>query len=280
VKKVFSLLMVVVAAQMATANAAESDRMTLGNAPTPWTFPGVSAGSPVGFGANWGIAYMGVGIQAQNRTQKQLGHKGPDGNVGAGFGIGDSTKYVGLEVGIDVDSIYKNKTGTHSALRTMFSNVPSFDHGGVSLKIHRMVGTFTSVAIGRENVLEWGQPKYLVESWYAAGTHVFVLDSESEPFSALTVSAGLGTKRFQTLPNFRAGKNGVGVFGAAGLRVVKWASVIVDWTGSALNMGASFTPFGKTLFFISPTVADVAVSGGGNPGARFALSIGYAYNFL
>ena len=62
-----------------------------------------------------------------------------------------------------------------------------------------------------------------------------------------------------------------------GLQVIPLASVIADWTGQDLFLGASIVPFRRIPLFIVPGVADVTGKAGN--GARFVLGVGYGIHF-
>ena len=62
-----------------------------------------------------------------------------------------------------------------------------------------------------------------------------------------------------------------------GLRAIDRVSLIADWTGQDLNLGASIVPFRNLPLVITPAVADV--TGNAGDGARFILGVGYAISY-
>jgi len=59
---------------------------------------------------------------------------------------------------------------------------------------------------------------------------------------------------------------------SVGVRVLSPLSLIADWTGQDLMLGASIVPFVRLPLFIAPAFADVTGSAG--DGARFVLGVG------
>ncbi len=223
--------------------------------------PGSSSGSPTAFGADFGSVFTGASFQERTRFTSSS-----DGAVSAGFGLGNATKAVGLEIAVSVLDL-TSRGGDDRA----------FDRGSVSFKLHRRLPNNFAVAVGYENALVWGFTD-AGSSFYGVGSKIFQFqDSPRQPFSSLTVSLGLGNGRFRTEDDFNADKKTVNVFGSAGLRVLEPVSVIADWTGQDLTLGASIAPFRNIPIVITPAIADVTGSAG--DGSRFILGIGYSYSF-
>lgn len=223
--------------------------------------PGSSSGSPTAFGADFGSVFTGASFQERTRFTTSS-----DGAVSAGFGLGNATKAVGLEVAVSVLD-----------LTSRGSDDRAFDRGSVSLKLHRRLPNNFAVAVGYENALVWGFTD-AGSSFYGVGSKIFQFqDSPRKPFSSLTVSLGVGNGRFRTEDDFNADNKTVNVFGSAGLRVLEPVSVIADWTGQDLTLGASIAPFRNIPIVITPAIADVTGSAG--DGSRFILGVGYSYSF-
>lgn len=227
----------------------------------PAASPGSSSGSPTAFGADFGSIFAGASYQARTRFTNSA-----DGAISAGFGLGDATKAVGLEVAVSVLD-----------LTSRGSDDQAFDRGSISFKLHRRLPNNFAVAIGYENALVWGFTD-AGSSFYGVGSKIFQFqDSPSKPFSSLTVSLGVGNGRFRTEDDFNADKKTVNFFGSAGLRVLEPVSIIADWTGQDLTLGASIAPFRRIPIVITPAIADITGSAG--DGSRFILGIGYSYSF-
>ncbi len=223
--------------------------------------PGSSSGSPTAFGADFGSVFTGASFQERARFTSSS-----DGAVSAGFGLGNATKAVGLEIAVSVLDL-TSRGGDDRA----------FDRGSVSFKLHRRLPNNFAVAVGYENALVWGFTD-AGSSFYGVGSKIFQFqDSPRQPFSSLTVSLGLGNGRFRTEDDFNADKKTVNVFGSAGLRVLEPVSVIADWTGQDLTLGASIAPFRNIPIVITPAIADITGSAG--DGSRFILGVGYSYSF-
>lgn len=227
----------------------------------PAASPGSSSGSPTAFGADFGSAFAGVSFQERTRFTDTS-----DGAVSAGFGLGDASKAVGLEVAVSVLDL-SSRNGDDRA----------FDRGSFSFKLHRRFPNNFAVAVGYENAIVWGFTD-AGSSFYGVGSKIFQLqDSPQKPFSSLTMSLGVGNGRFRTEDDFNDDKETVNVFGSAGLRVLEPVSVIADWTGQDLTLGASIVPFRNLPIVITPALADITGSAG--DGSRFILGVGYSYSY-
>jgi hypothetical protein len=175
------------------------------------------------------------------------------------MGIGDSSEYVGLEASVGI------------------LDASHFKNGNVSLKLHRMLPEGFGVSVGRESVVKWGEVDSRDQAWYGAVSKVFFLRDETELFSAIYLTAGLGDGRFRSEADRDADKKTINVFGSFGVRVVQPVSLIADWTGQDLNVGASITPFRTLPIYINPTLADVSRRAG--DGVRFLLGVAYVASF-
>ncbi|WP_261222245.1 S-layer homology domain-containing protein [Ancylothrix sp. D3o] len=224
--------------------------------------PGSSSGSPTAFGADYGNAFIGASFQARTRYTNLS-----DGAVSFGFGVGDAQKSVGLEVAVAVLDLANSGRGDPGTL----------GRGSVSFKLHRILPDDMAVAVGVENLLVWGGTDSGT-SLYGVVSKVFRLqDSPEKPFSSLTASVGLGTGRFKSEWDFENGQGSVNVFGSLGLRVAEPVSLIADWTGQDLTLGASIVPFRNIPLVITPAFADI--TGNAGDGARFILGIGYSFPY-
>ncbi|MGK7899677.1 MAG: hypothetical protein AB4372_40195 [Xenococcus sp. (in: cyanobacteria)] len=219
--------------------------------------PTVSIVNPIAFGANLGQIFGGFGFQARTRYTNSA-----DGALGVGFGLGDSQRAVGFDVTIAVLSLLGDD---------------SFERGGISFKMHRLLPESFAIAVGYENGVVWGGTDG-GQSLYGTVSKFFPLkDNIKEPFSELTLNFGLGGGRFRSEGSIRDDINEVGVFGSVGIRVVEPMSLIFEWSGQDLNIGASFMPSQEIPLTINLAGADI--TGNAGDGTRFIMSIGYNYLF-
>lgn len=219
--------------------------------------PGSSSGSPTAFGADWGRVFAGFGFQERTRYTDES-----DGSLSVGIGLGDAQRVVGVEV-------------TAAALSLLGDD--AFERGGISFKVHRLLPNDFAVAAGVENLIVWGDTD-AGSSGYGVVSKMFRLrENTREPLSQLTLSLGLGGGRFRSEDAIEDDDGSINIFGSAGLRVLEPVSLIADWTGQDLNLGASIAPFRNFPLVITPAVADVTNNAG--DGARFILGIGYNYAF-
>jgi len=216
---------------------------------------GSSVGSPTAFGADWGDAFLGASFQARARNTSRS-----DGGVSFGFGLGDADRAVGLEVAVSVVDLIGD----------------TFEDGGVSLKLHRVLPNNFGVAVGVENATTWGSTDGGSSVYGVVSKIIPLRDDPADPLSKLTLSLGLGGGRFRSESDVEAGNESVNVFGSIGIQALERVSLIADWTGQDLNLGASIVPFNFPLI-ITPAIADV--TGNAGDGARFILGVGYAISF-
>lgn len=216
----------------------------------PVVAPGIAFGSPTAFGAGWGQAFAGVGGQTISSGEDDL-----DGSALLGFGLGDPRRLWGLEVAMNVISLQEG-----------FG-----EDGNWNLKAHRTLPWRAALAVGIEDTGGWGAAKDTESSTYAAYTQVIDLspDSPKRPLS-LAFTLGVGDERFAD-PD-----SSTGVFGAVSLALHRQGSVIVDWTGRDLNVGASVVPFYRIPLVLTVGFTNLAEE---YEDTEFAAGVGYLHQF-
>jgi len=217
---------------------------------------GSSINTPTAFGAQTGNIFFGATYQEQVRFFDE-----DDGAVVVGFGVGDARRIVALETAVSIYDLFGD----------------TFEDGGVSFKLHRLIGDDLAVAIGVENAIVWGNTDG-DQSVYGVVSKVFRLrENPSDPFGRLTASVGLGGGRFRSEEAIEDKEGTTNVFGSVGLQVVEPVTLIADWNGQDLYLGASIVPIQGVPLVITPAVADVTGNAGDDP--RFILGIGYGLSF-
>ncbi len=261
------------------------------SAPTS-TFPVGGLGTPTAFGANWGDFFLGAGYQGNTRpniysnanlpsspnatpAEKQQGPETYAYSVG--LGLGDARSFLGLET---VATTY-NRSGA--------GNPGSFENGGVSFKLHKLLGDNFAIAGGIENAITFGNnpgtPGFGtnggVQSAYGVASLILNPDPNMGFFSNTTLSVGAGGGRFRSVGDIRNpnAKDNVNVFGSLGTRLFSNVSLVGDWNGQDLSVGLPITiPFGGgSALQITPAIVDIA-----NPetgGSRFSVSGGLGFHF-
>jgi hypothetical protein len=225
--------------------------------------PGSSSGTPTAYGAEFGDVFFDAGYQQRARYTRDLPwRQGSDGWVGLGFGLGNSRRSLGIELAFT----------SFSTIRSGFFRTTSF-----SFKVHRALPWNLAVAYGWDDAIhssgtDGGSSQYGVLTSY-----IRTRESSESPFSSVTLSVGVGNSRFLPEQAFYDGRNGVNAFGSIGVRVFSPISLLADWTGQDLMLGASIVPFARVPLFITPSFADV--TGNAGDGARFVLGVGMNFNF-
>ncbi len=220
--------------------------------------PGIAIGVPTGFGADYGDAFAAVGFQSRTRYRDAA-----DGGAVLGFGLGNATDLVGLEIAV-----------------TGFGTFRSCCRGGISPKLHRILPGNSSLAVGYENAITWGEMEGGGEatdagrSLYLVGTKVFRLRPDPASFlGSGAVTLGAGNGRFRREGDILDERERVNPFGSLSFRVMDRASVIGSWTGQDLVAGFSIVPFRSIPLFVTPAVADLTTT------PRFVLGIGYGFSY-
>jgi len=228
--------------------------------------PSISFTVPTGFGASAGNAFIGVGYQSSTRV-----NDGQDAGFSLGVGLGDPKDLVGLEL-----AYINYATGFRSGF---------LENGGFSFKIHRLIAENTSVAIGVENAIVYGGADAIPSVYGAISSILQLQDSPEKPFSSIGFTFGIGGGRFRSISDINTLQGTVNVFGAVAVRVFEPISLIADWSGQTLSVGASIKPFRDIPLVITPGITDIAGDNtngtrfNGLNGLRFTLGVGYGINF-
>jgi hypothetical protein len=178
--------------------------------------------TPGGWGASAGMVFVGAGTVT---PQVYTNHS--DGSVGAGFGLGNPEKNMGVELSVAMMDVDK---------------MDNFSYG---IKVHHIIADGTSIALGGINLFHDKNKSDADESFYVAISHaVQSLPSEYQPNqSKLHVSVGVGNGMFSRMsPDDIAagkGKHGTRVFGSTAYEVFKATNIIVEWSGINMNSGIS-----------------------------------------
>jgi hypothetical protein len=236
-------------------------------------------GTPSAFGAEWGNFFLGAGYQNETRPTifTPIGTapgtaKGTDTYAySVGLGLGDARSFLGLET---VATTY-NRTGAGS-----------FENGGVSFKLHKLLGDNFAIAGGYENAITFGNNPVTQDgginggrTGYGVASLILNPDPNAGFFSNTTLSVGAGAGRFRTVGDIRANKDTVNVFGSLGTRLSPNFSLVADYNGQDLGIGLPITiPFGGgSAFQVTPALVDISNSETG--GSRFVVSGGLGFKF-
>jgi len=222
--------------------------------------PGVTVGTPVAFGADWGDVYVGaVGVNRQRYYPPSRGRRNLDGAVVAGVGLGNAEETVGLEL----------SAASYSTFRRGF-----FTRMGVSVKAHRMLPANLALAVGVENALVRG-PVDAERSTFAVISRGWTRGPWN-PFRGVTASVGVGNGRFRSEDDWLADRNTIGYFFNAAVYLADPISVIADYNQD-LNLGISIVPIPGIPLSITGAVLDV--TGRAGDGRRYSIGVGTGHSF-
>jgi hypothetical protein len=157
-----------------------------------------------------------------------------------------------------------------------------FKTGSFTFKIHKLLNQDTSVAIGAENVLDYGGSD-TPHSYYVAATERFRLqESREKPFSRLYVTVGAGNGRFRDLnltPKAPLGLVGSQIrpIASAAVNIFPALNAFGEYNGHEFNLGASIVPVARLPFVITPTINDIGHRTANY--SRFTIAAGYAFQY-
>lgn len=219
--------------------------------------PALSISIPSGFGLDNNTGFVSATYQQRTRYGNVS-----DGGVGVGIGIGDARKAVGAEL---------------SYTSASFGGSRDFGSGGFNVKLHRQLADDLSVAAGWNGAVNLGGGNDFENSLYGAVTKIFrTREDINSLFSRVAVTAGVGNGQFRSEKAVAEETNGVNAFGNVAVRVAEPVSLIAEWSGQDLGVGASIAPFKNIPLVITPAVRDIV---GAGDGPRFVLGTGMAFKF-
>ncbi|MDJ0697404.1 hypothetical protein [Mastigocoleus sp. MO_188.B34] len=222
-----------------------------------YSSPSLSIYVPVGYGSDNNTGFVAASYQDRTR----LGNKN-DAAIGFGAGFGDSRKSVGVVLSYTLASFGTNR---------------DFGTGGFNVKVHRQFKGGWAAAVGMNGFLNIGDDNDFEHSLYGVATKIFrIRDDINKPFSRIAVTAGIGNGEFRTEEALDNDEDNFNVFGNVAVRVHPQASLITEWTGRDLGVGASIAPFKHFPFVITPAIRDIT---GSDRNARFILSAGFGFKF-
>ncbi|MEM6403471.1 MAG: hypothetical protein AAF757_25115 [Cyanobacteria bacterium P01_D01_bin.116] len=233
-----------------------------------YSTPSMSVYIPVGYGADDNTAFVTGDFQSRQRFNNSN-----DAQTVVGVGLGDSKKSVGVVLSYTLASVSGN-----------FNS--DFGIGGFNVKVHRQFKDDWAAAVGMNGVINVGRYSNTLvndfeNSLYGVVTKVIrTKDDINKPFSRIAITAGVGNGQFRTENSINNDKDNFNVFGNVVVRVHPQASLIAEWTGQDLAVGASIAPFKNIPLVITPAVRDIAGPGGGaSDRARFVLGAGFGFKF-
>jgi len=230
----------------------------------PGIVPSITSNVPSGFGFNGNTGGIGVGYaDKQLNSVSKSGRS--DGAASVVLGFGDMGR------GIMFDAGYNDLSLRHP-----------FQTGSFTFKVHKSLDPDTSIALGAENLLDYGGSD-TPHSYYVAATRRFRLqESREASFSRLYVTVGAGNGRFRDLnlsPKMPLGIVGSRIrpIGSAAINIFPSLNLFGEYNGHEINVGASFVPVAKLPLVITPSFDDIGHRTANY--ARFTIAAGYAFQY-
>lgn len=213
--------------------------------------PAVAFGIPTGFGADWRDVFAAAGMQSGLRYDRDF----VDGAVFAGIGLGNAQRTVGVELTLAIIDLVGE----------------TFKDQTLGVKVHRRIGAW-SFAGGVENLFIMGTTDGGTSAYGAVSGHLLEGHATRSWIQQVTVTAGVGDGRFNTVDRVRRDKNAASVFGSIAVRVHSRLSTLATWTGQDLTVGLSVAPLPTLPIVITPVLLDMSNQADSRP--RAALSVG------
>lgn len=217
--------------------------------------PSITIINPSGYGASWGSAGVGFGFQERARFREQS-----DGVIGFGFGLGNSRKSIGAQVGISLVDL----------------SAP-FQDGAINLKLHRRLPENFAVAIGVQGLTSWGNTDGGSSVYGVVTKRIKLRQDRTKPFSEIYTTLGAGGGQFRSESDIDNGNETIGVFGSLAVKVAQPVGFVAEWTGQDLTLGIPIVLFRKLPLVIVPAITDITGSAG--DGTRFVFGFGYTFSF-
>ena len=219
--------------------------------------PALNFGTPSGFGAYWGNAF----ISASGATAGKARDGSVDGSISVGFGLGTADT-VGVEFAYNQGSIKKFGSS-----------------GSVDVKAHRIIyaeGTNqVSIGVGWNSFAQHvsnGEQVRPSSVYGVVSSYSQLQPDDSYNKMPISFSAGVGGGSFRKNPD------SIGVFAGAGIQVHPQFSIGAAWSGVGLNAGVSYVPNPQIPLTFVLTGGDLTNSSDG--GTVLVLSASYGFNFL
>ncbi|MEL6502298.1 MAG: hypothetical protein AAFQ23_13035 [Cyanobacteria bacterium J06623_1] len=219
------------------------------------TSPSITIINPSAYGASWGSAGIGFGVQERSRFTNQA-----DGVIGLGFGLGNPRKNIGAQIGIslvDVSAPYRD--------------------GAVNVKLHRRLAGDLSLALGAQGITTWGNTDGGSSVYGAASTRFKLRQDRTKALSEIYATLGVGGGQFRSESDINDGNETVGVFGSVAVKVIQPVGFVAEWSGQDLTIGIPLVPFRKLPLVIVPALTDITGSAG--DGTRLIVGLGYSFSF-
>lgn len=217
--------------------------------------PSITIINPSGYGASWGRAGIGVGYQQRARFREES-----DGVIGLGFGLGNSRKSIGAQIGISLVDV----------------SAP-FRDGAINLKIHRRLPEDFSVAVGVQGLTTWGDTDGGSSVYGVVTKRLKLRQDRTKPFSEIYTTIGAGGGQFRSESDIENGNENIGIFGSLAIKIVQPVGFVAEWTGQDLTLGVPIVLFRNLPLVIVPAITDITGSAG--DGTRFVFGFGYSFSF-
>ncbi|MFP4135106.1 MAG: hypothetical protein ACLFTJ_13260, partial [Halothece sp.] len=226
--------------------------------------PGITVENPSGFGGANGSVSLGAIFQDRTRFTNSS-----DGSVGTSLSLGNPNTAIGVTTTLTSFSLLEGRGSEGGFL----------DNGSLSFEVNRNLSDLSSVGIGVENLIPWGQQDSGKSTYLTFSQGIPLRSDTRKPFGIAYATAGLGNGRFRPEEDFDPDDDGTqfNFFGNVTLQLLDRTNLIVEWGGQDLNMGLSIVPFANIPIVITPAIVDITGSAG--DGERFTLGVSYGTIF-
>lgn len=223
----------------------------------PWPAPSLSPGVPSSFVANWGDVFISASAATAGKERDGTA----DGSWNAGFGIGDATELVALEL-----------SGGCGSINNFCAN------GSFDVRIGRLLiseaNSRLAVSAAWQNFAQWGNEGRQDNVFYGGLTYAFPLNPNNREFpQTFQINAGVGNSRYAPFSATNS-ESKIGGFASVGVELTPAIGLSAGWSGRGANAQFSVTPFRDLPLSVNLLGADLFDQTPSGPVAVLSLSWG------
>lgn len=224
----------------------------------PWPSPSLNPGVPSAFVANWGDVFVAGSAATQGNERPDA-----DGSWVAGFGLGDASRAIALEL-----------SGGCGSVKNFCSN------GSFGARVSRLLinqpRARLALAGGWQNGVQWGNEGRQDNVYSATLTYAIPLRPGTSFPQTFQINAGVGNSSFAPYVD-TGSESQVGGFGSVGVELTPALGVSAGWSGRGVNAQLSYSPLRDVPISLNLLGADLLNQ---TPaGTVGVLTIGWGTNF-
>ncbi|MEY3050600.1 MAG: hypothetical protein RLY31_385 [Bacteroidota bacterium] len=220
--------------------------------------------------AAFGTGYLGtvsLGGTLQSRSRLSGDFVNPDGNAMVSVGLGNPTRWVGLQAGLNIYGLSNERGAPDNLLE-----------GSLDLHLNRRIADTWWLAGGALDLFGWQlAPAHRFTSSYVALTKVINLSASEDSDHSFAKSAyltiGTGNGRFRSDGTYDLTRSGpFGLLFATTLALSTRCHVFAEWSGYSTTAGCYLSPLRQFPLVLMAGIDDV-------PNKKWKFIAGAAWGF-